>query len=200
MRMFFLGMLATVVAVAAIGYLVVVTGLMPANADGPYLPGERWAAHTSLNATIKREAPQGEAPLQPTEANLLAGVKIYGDNCVVCHGASDGVPTFLAKGFYQHPPLFGRRPDRDEVGEIYWNVENGIRWTAMPSFKGSLTEAQIWQVALFLKQMKQLPPAVASAWHDVKQPVTEAPLPPGPPPGGPGGPPPGGPGGPPPQQ
>lgn len=174
MRTFFFGVLATLVVIAAAGYLSIIFGLVPANADGSYLPMERWAAHTALKAVIKREMPRGAAPVQPTGENLMAGEKVYAENCVVCHGASDGLPTNLGKGMYQHPPLFGHRPDRDQVGEIYWNIEHGIRWTPMPSFKGSLTEEQIWQVALFLNHMKQLPPDVQAAWQSMKQPVTEA--------------------------
>jgi mono/diheme cytochrome c family protein len=36
----------------------------------------------------------------------------------------------------------------------------------MPSFKGTLSEAQIWQIADFLKRpTKDLPPAAAAIWN-----------------------------------
>ena len=46
------------------------------------------------------------------------------------------------------------------MGETYWKVENGIRLSGMPAFKGTLTPAQMWQVSTLLANAdKQLPPA-----------------------------------------
>jgi hypothetical protein len=48
----------------------------------------------------------------------------------------------------------------DPPGETYWKVANGIRLTGMPSFKSTLTEAQMWQVSLLLANANRpLPPA-----------------------------------------
>jgi mono/diheme cytochrome c family protein len=42
-------------------------------------------------------------------------------------------------------------------------VSNGIRLTGMPSFKDTLSDTQIWQVALLLANAdKPLPPAAVS--------------------------------------
>jgi mono/diheme cytochrome c family protein len=47
----------------------------------------------------------------------------------------------------------------DPPGETYWKVDNGIRLTGMPAFKGVLTDAQIWQVSLLAASAdKPLPP------------------------------------------
>ena len=49
----------------------------------------------------------------------------------------------------------------DEAGETYWKIKNGIRLTGMPSFKGVLTDDQMWDVALLLKHAnEQLPDPV----------------------------------------
>jgi thiosulfate dehydrogenase len=47
-------------------------------------------------------------------------------------------------------------------------IKHGIRWTGMPSWKGSLTDQQIWTLALFLKYMDKLPPAAERVWQQVK--------------------------------
>ena len=47
----------------------------------------------------------------------------------------------------------------DPPGETYWKVANGIRLTGMPSYKGVLTDTQMWQVSLLLANAdKPLPP------------------------------------------
>jgi hypothetical protein len=41
--------------------------------------------------------------VQPTEANLTAGAKIYRDYCVFCHGTIDGPKTAAAAGMFPPP-------------------------------------------------------------------------------------------------
>jgi hypothetical protein len=36
--------------------------------------------------------------------------------------------------------------------------------TGMPSYRGTLSETQMWQLALFLKNMDKLTPAADKAW------------------------------------
>jgi thiosulfate dehydrogenase len=52
-------------------------------------------------------------------------------------------------------------------GFSYWKIKHGIRWTGMPSWKATLTDQQIWSLALFLRHMDKLPPAAEQAWQNV---------------------------------
>jgi mono/diheme cytochrome c family protein len=55
------------------------------------------------------------------------------------------------------PQLFhGTGVTDDDAWESYWKVENGIRLTGMPGFKGQLTEAQIWQVSVLVKNADKI--------------------------------------------
>ena len=72
-----LGVVATLVVAGLGAYLGVEAGLMPANADGKPSRLERWAARTSLRATLEREAPKGPNPLPLDDTNLVAGIKLY---------------------------------------------------------------------------------------------------------------------------
>ncbi|HXB98135.1 MAG TPA: cytochrome c [bacterium] len=165
MKAFFWGVGLTVLAGLLGAYLFIVTGSMPANADSPPPAVERWMAHTSLRASIKREAPQGPNPEAFTDDNLTAGIKLYQANCLVCHGAADGKASNIAQGLYQHAPqLAGHGVEDDPEGETYWKVSHGIRMTGMPGFSKSLSDAQVWQLALFLKHMDALTPAADKVW------------------------------------
>jgi thiosulfate dehydrogenase len=166
---FALGALAAIVVAGLVGFAVVVSGIIPANADAKPSDLERWAAQTSLRATVRRQMPTGAVPLAVTPANLLAGLQLYRQNCIACHGTSQARATNVARGLYVRPPRFGRPHalERDPPGEIYWKIEHGIRWTAMPSFGSSLRDEQIWQLTLFLKNLHSLPPQVAQAWRSL---------------------------------
>jgi mono/diheme cytochrome c family protein len=170
---FFLGVAAVVALFCVIGYIGVVTGtLIPANADATPGKLERWAARQSLKAAIAREAPRSDAPVAPNEKTFNAGIKIYGENCVACHGAADGRPSTIGFGLYQKAPLLGRHGVEDDPeGEIYWKVDHGIRLTGMPAFGRTLSDTQVWQVALFLKHMDRLPPTPEAKWKALKNPA-----------------------------
>jgi thiosulfate dehydrogenase len=168
MKAFIAGVVVTLLALAGGGYIAVTHGWVPANADAKPGALETWAAHTSLRATIKREAPTDPVPIALNDENLVAGVKLYKTNCAVCHGASDGQASNIATGLFQHTPQLATHDVTDDPeGKIYWKIKHGIRLTGMPAFTDSLTDKQIWQVVLFLKHMDSLPPQAEKAWKAV---------------------------------
>jgi thiosulfate dehydrogenase len=171
MRGFFAGIAASIVVAFVLAYAVLHVGIIPANADAQ--PGglELWAAGTSLKATLGREAPKGPNPVSLTDAHLMDGVKLYGQHCAICHGtaAGDASASTVAKGLYPRPPqLASEGVEDDPEGVSYWKIKHGIRLTGMPSWNGSLTDQQIWTLALFLKRMDKLPTAAEAAWKQVR--------------------------------
>ena len=75
----------------------------------------------------------------------------------------------MAQGEYPPPPqLATDGVEDDPEGVSFWKISHGIRWTGMPSWKASLTERQIWTLALFLRHMDKLSPAAEQAWRQVK--------------------------------
>jgi mono/diheme cytochrome c family protein len=172
MGRFFAGIATPLVVLVVAGFVAITFGYVPARADQSPMPLERWAAHTSLDATIEREQPQPPYPYGPvTDATLVAGAKGYMANCSVCHGSGTGEPSNIAQGLYVAAPQFAKHGvDDDPTGETYWKIEHGIRFTGMPAFVGLLSEEQIWQIAYFLKNGTKtgavtLSPAVAKIWN-----------------------------------
>ena len=169
LRGFLFGALATIVALCLLGYIVVRNGLVPANADAAPSPLEVWAAQTSLLATLAREAPQGPNPVELTDANLIAGIQLYGEHCAICHGTAKGEASALAKGLNPSPPQLAKDGVEDDPeGVSFWKIQHGIRWTGMPSWAPALSDQEIWTLALFLKHMDQLPPAAQQVWQNLR--------------------------------
>ncbi len=171
MKYFLAGVLTTLVTLLVGGYALLHSGSIPANADGT--PGrlELWMARTSLHATLLQQAPKEPDPIPLTTANLIAGVRIFGEHCAICHGTYRGNASAspVAKGEYPRPPqLASDGVEDDPPGYSFWKIKHGIRLTGMPSFKSALTDQQIWTVSLFLRHMDSLPPAAKLAWQQVK--------------------------------
>lgn len=165
------GIALTVVIALIIAYAFVESGLIPANADAAPSSLETWMARTSLKATVSREMPDEPNPVPVTEQNLRDGIRLYARNCAVCHGSAKGNESRspIAKGLYQKPPqLASHGVEDDPEGESFWKIKHGIRLTGMPSFGATLNDREMWTLALFLKHMDKLPPAVEETWRAVQ--------------------------------
>lgn len=149
-------------------------------ADQPF-PLEAQIVHVPLSARIDRELP-GNAPIEVSEANLVAGARIYRQQCAFCHGLM-GNPSTIAPHMYPSTPQLWVSHRKgvvgvsdDPPGETYWKVANGIRLTGMPAFGKSLSETEMWQVSLLLANAdKPLPDAAKNL---VAQPLNLGQLPP----------------------
>ena len=163
------GIIVGIVLTLAIGtlaaYVIIVDGLFPVGADATAPALEVWAARASVKAVINRDMPTTPNPVAFNDANMVAGIKLYGDNCAVCHGTSDGKASTIAVGQYVPTPIFAQHGVSDDPeGETYWKIDHGYRFTGMPSFHKSLSTEDIWKLTLFLKHQDSLSPAADAAW------------------------------------
>ena len=167
---FFLGFVVAIIALIVGGYFFVTRGALPAGQDFKPSKLEKWAAKTNLRATIARETAGLKSPLQPTDENLTAGVTLYRNQCQVCHGGADGVASAIARGQTPNPPQLAKEGVEDDPeATTYWKIAHGIRFTGMPGFRQSLSDREVWQLALFAKHMSSLPPGARGAWLSEKK-------------------------------
>jgi len=136
-----------------------------ATADKPF-PFEKAIVQVPLSARIESQVQQ--PPFGVSEDVYETGAKVYKADCAACHGVP-GHDVPYAKYMYPQAPQLWNRHARgnavgvsdDPPGETYWKVANGIRLTGMPAYKHVLTDTQMWDVSLLLKNAdQQLPDPV----------------------------------------
>lgn len=164
LKTFILGLVLGLLVVPVALYAYFFTGTAPAATSAPPMPFEKMLAHKALNARIAKEMPTS-VPVPADESNELAGARLYNENCAVCHGATSGAQSAIARGMYPKPPMLlqGKGVTDDEAGETYWKVANGIRLTGMPGFRQSLGDTQMWQISVLLANADKLPDSVKQA-------------------------------------
>lgn len=165
MGKFIAGIIVGVILVPVTFYVYCVTGSAPVATSSPPMPFEFFFARTALHATLKKEA-TATYPGKVTVNELLNGADVFHHNCAICHGLPGRPESRIAKGEFPHPPQLFDPDDMvtdDPVGVTYWKAKHGIRLTGMPGFSGSLTEQQLWDVALLLSRADKLPPQVKQA-------------------------------------
>ncbi|HKT48388.1 MAG TPA: cytochrome c [Candidatus Acidoferrales bacterium] len=164
MKAFILGIVIALIGLAAGVYLYFYTGQAPVATSSKPMPFERTFARMGLHAYLDRK-PHLEPQVPANEQTYLAGAQIYKEHCAVCHGLPGSDRTAIAAGMAPKPPqLFkGVGVTDDEAWETYWKAQGGIRMTGMPGFQGRLTDTQLWQVTLLLKDADKLPNSVKAA-------------------------------------
>jgi thiosulfate dehydrogenase len=159
----FLGFLLGVAAVAAglFGYLKF--GPLPVAVSDKPFPFEKEIVKLPLNARIEHESKT--APFGISEDVFESGAHVYRAQCASCHGTPGHDVGFAKHMFPSAPQLWKQHGSHgvvgvsdDEAGETYWKVANGIRLTGMPSYTHILSDTQMWQVSLLLKNAdKEMP-------------------------------------------
>ena len=152
--------------------VVVTTGLAIAGAASILHDGlSARATPTALEATLARNArhlaiPAGgraaRNPVAATPDNLREARLHFADHCATCHGNDGSGNTMIGQGLYPKPPeLRGPETQKLSDGELFWIIENGVRFTGMPAFGGAHgsekgSQEDSWKLVLFIRHMPQL--------------------------------------------
>ncbi len=165
MRKFWVGFVSAAALFLITGFLYVRFGLLNPRADIPVDRLESRIAMPALDAAIDRRAPELHNPVTATDANLTAGMQMYQKHCSNCHGDPAHQQASLAEALYPRPPQFmADVPDMAE-NQNFYILLHGIRYSAMPAWKQTYSEQQIWQITTFLSHMHKLPPPVLAQWQ-----------------------------------
>jgi thiosulfate dehydrogenase len=164
MLRFFLGFLSALIFISLVISCWMRLGMIDPRADMPMNSIERSMAMPALDASVDRRAPRLQNPIQPTDANLTAGMKVYQSNCATCHGDIRRPHSLLADSLYPRAPQFLEDAADMPEHQNFYIIQHGIRMSAMPGWRQVLSEQQMWQATTFLSHIDKLPAVVSDAW------------------------------------
>jgi mono/diheme cytochrome c family protein len=167
--MFFTGFLAAIVVLLAgvLGYLRL--GFAEVRSDIGPPAWERSLMYSAVHASVRRRAPEIPNPVQPTDENLIAGGKLYSNNCSGCHGTPAKPSQDDSDTLYPPIPQLPKAGTEYSEAQIFWIAKHGIRRTGMFANGKWISDKELWTVAAFIKRIKELPPSVRKALEEKKQ-------------------------------
>jgi mono/diheme cytochrome c family protein len=143
----------------ALGYLRL--GLTNVAADAPTSAWTTRWMFSSVHASIKRTTPADLKSPQPvTDESLIAGGKLYLNDCVGCHGAPGKPPSDFGATFYPPAPQLARDGTQYSEAQIFWVAKHGIRRTGMSAQGPYYSDQKLWLLAGFIHRITNLPPGV----------------------------------------
>jgi mono/diheme cytochrome c family protein len=147
-------------AIAAAAYLGL--GLMEVAADAKPAAWEAGLMPAAVRASVRRRAAAMQNPLPHTDATLVAGGKLYMNDCVGCHGAP-GHPSDYGVTFFPPAPQFAQAGSQASGAELFWVAKHGIRMSGMFPQAPHYSDSDLWRLVAFIGRIGNLPPAVARA-------------------------------------
>ena len=160
------GMLLLAVAVLLLGVLYArSTGLRAQPEPGPL---ETRLARSFRALAVPSDVRAMTNPLGTSEDVFRPGMEHFARYCAVCH-ANDGSgkDTPFGKGLFPKPPDLRGESQNLTDGEIFYVIENGIRFSGMPAFgTGSADpagEKLAWQLVSFIRHLPRITPDEVAA-------------------------------------
>ena len=157
LRWFLLGVLSTLIGVLAI--LLFGTNGFSAQGRPPAL--EQWLATRIRTAAIPSRAKGMPNPVPDSVAVQAAAQAHWADHCAFCHAADGSGDTPPGKRTW--PPAPDMRQSATQQasdGELFYVIENGVRFTAMPAWGtgSSHDEEDSWKLVRFIRHLPVLTP------------------------------------------
>jgi mono/diheme cytochrome c family protein len=118
---------------------------------------EAFFAQNAHRLSIPSNARDMHNPMPASEENLKAARDHFADHCSSCHANDGSGDTMYGKGLYPKPPDFRQAETQNlSDGELFWIIENGVRFTGMPAFGGHGSQDDSWKLVLFIRHLPQL--------------------------------------------
>ena len=146
-------------------FAFVKSGIYNVAASDPHTKFTEWITHETMIHSARRHAASIEAPRRFTAEQVAAGFCAYETHCVACHGAAAVAREQWVAGMEPSPPYLLDATSKWTRSELFWIVKNGIKMTGMPSWRDSMSDAQVWEVVAWLEASRRLPPRTYRQWR-----------------------------------
>jgi mono/diheme cytochrome c family protein len=95
---------------------------------------------------------------EASSAEILSDARLhFADHCATCHANDGSGDTMIGRGLYPKPPDL-RLPETQKLsdGELFWIIENGVRFTGMPAFSSPGAQDDTWKLVNFIRHLPKL--------------------------------------------
>jgi mono/diheme cytochrome c family protein len=122
---------------------------------------EEFVAGRARNMAIARRAKSLSNPVAYSADVIAEGRAHFADHCAICHANDGSGNTPVGRGMWPKPPdMRLARTQNLTDGELFWIIENGIRFTGMPAWSTGTKEGKeaSWHLVHFIRRLPRLLP------------------------------------------
>ena len=152
--------LVVVIALAAVGlwgWSVLARGFSARDEPSSV---EAFIAGRLRRMAIPRAARELKNPVAASPEVLSGAMEHFADHCAICHANDGSGKTLIGRGLYPKPPDMSQAATQNLTdGELYYIIENGIRFTGMPAFgeeSSGTGDEESWALVAFIRHLPQI--------------------------------------------
>lgn len=154
---------AVLVGLVVVAGLIVVSYVVNAGLSARAQPGsaEEFVARTVRGMAVARHARGLTNPIAVSEDAVADGRAHFADHCASCHANDGSGTTEIGRNLFpKAPDMRQTRTQNLSDGELFWIVENGIRFTGMPGWGDGTEDGErsSWQLVHFIRRLPTLTP------------------------------------------
>jgi len=120
---------------------------------------EAFIARRLRRLAIPRADRNATNPVPASPAVLMEAKEHFADHCAFCHANDGSGNTSIGKGLYPKPPDMRQSSTQTlSDGELFYIIQNGVRFTGMPAFgtaDGS-HDQDSWKLVRFIRHLPQI--------------------------------------------
>jgi mono/diheme cytochrome c family protein len=149
-------LLAVPLIVVIVGiFWLCTTGLSARDTPGAM---ESRLASAVQRLAIPRSARELSNPMQASPRVLVEARQHFADHCANCHGNDGSGATEMGQKLYPRVPDMRLAQTQNlSDGEIYYIIENGVRFTGMPAWgTGGTNDHDSWHLVLFIRHLPKM--------------------------------------------
>jgi|SRR5579862_7424803 len=121
---------------------------------------EAFLAQRLRRLAIPTGARQLANPVQASPEVMSHAMEHFADHCALCHGNDGRGMTLIGRGLYPKPPDMTEGSTQELTdGEIYYIIENGVRFTGMPAFgeePDNDEDTESWELVHFIRHLPKM--------------------------------------------
>lgn len=129
----------------------------PMMGQGQAMQGSMYRHHLYMMYGIDPRYQGKVNPLPSTREKLEAGKNLYSKNCASCHGPAGLGDGEAGRNLSPRPANIAAMSKRPMASDayLYWTIAEGGQpiGSAMPTFKQSLSESEIWEIIGYLRTL-----------------------------------------------
>ncbi|RPH53279.1 MAG: cytochrome C [Acidobacteria bacterium] len=110
---------------------------------------------------IPRDVKRMANPVPKSADVVAAGMSHFADHCASCHANDGSGKTEMGQGLFPKAPDM-RQPATQQLtdGELFYIIENGVRFTGMPAWSTGAPDGEqaSWHLVHFIRALPTLTP------------------------------------------
>src|SRR5437899_9971341 len=122
---------------------------------------EALLARNARHLAIPSNARLAQNPVLDSPEDLREARLHFADHCAICHANDGSGHSEIGDGLYPKPPDLRLAQTQNLTdGELFWIIENGVRFTGMPAFSSGTEEGEqaSWHLVHFIRRLPKLTP------------------------------------------